>query len=385
MEVNDILKLLTPENVIRIMEQQYGATYKRYDNNVIAFESVCHNSTSKKLYYYHEPRKEDDIGRCFFCYVCNVSGNIIDILQELSGFTFVEALQIVGKEVGVDTTYRKKVRGIQRKPQENLDLKFLSIHNRKKKQVKQLETVYDDKVLDNFALEYPQCWCDEGINGNIADIFDIRYNYNTNQAIMPVRNIEGQLIGVRVRNFEQEAVDKGYKYMPLMFQGNTYRFPTSTTLYGIWENKDNILKTKKVFLFEGEKSVLKANSFYDGNGLALGIYGSNLSQTHIQMLLQLEVSEITLCLDKEYCAEWFDEKFNGTKEQTLMFNYFKKLKKIVKMLNNYFTVNIVIDFYNLLDLKDAPCDKGKEVFETLLKEKITIVDVDEDFNELFGI
>ena len=55
------------------------------------------------------------------------------------------------------------------------------------------------------------------------------------------------------------------------------------------------------------------------------------------------------------------------------------------MLNNYFTVNIVIDFYNLLDLKDAPCDKGKEVFETLLKEKITIVDVDEDFNELFGI
>ena len=29
MEVNDILKLLTPENVIHIMEQQYGATYKR--------------------------------------------------------------------------------------------------------------------------------------------------------------------------------------------------------------------------------------------------------------------------------------------------------------------------------------------------------------------
>ena len=131
MEVNEILKRLTKEHIIRIMDEQFGATYKCYDNGVYAFESVCHNSTSHKLYYYHEPRREDDIGRTFYCYVCNVSGNIIDILMQLSGYSFVEALQIVGKVAGVDTTYRKKVRGIQRSPQENTDLKFLSIHTRK--------------------------------------------------------------------------------------------------------------------------------------------------------------------------------------------------------------------------------------------------------------
>ena len=56
-----------------------------------------------------------------------------------------------------------------------------------------------------------------------------------------------------------------------------------------------------------------------------------------------------------------------------------------KMLSSYFTVNIVIDFDNNLDLKDSPVDKGKEVFELLLKDKITIVDVDNDFYEIFGI
>jgi hypothetical protein len=103
------------------------------------------------------------------------------------------------------------------------------------------------------------------------------------------------------------------------------------------------------------------------------------------MLLNLGVREVTICFDKEYCVEWFDSEYDKTKEQTLMFSYFKKLKKIAKMLSSYFTVNIVIDFDNNLDLKDSPVDKGKEVFELLLKDKITIVDVDNDFYEIFGI
>lgn len=385
MEVNEILRRLTKEHIIRIMDEQFGATYKSYGDGVIAFESVCHNSTSHKLYYYHEPRREEDIGRAFYCYVCNVSGNIIDILMQLSGYSFIEALQIVGKVTGIDTTYRKKIRGIQRSPQENTDLKFLSIHTRKKRELKPLENVYDDKVLDSFALQYPQCWNDEGIDCITADVFDIRYNPNTDQAIIPVRNTDGMLIGVRVRNFDPVAVERGYKYMPLTFRGVTYKFPTSNALYGIWENKQNIQDSGKVVLFESEKSVMQLDTFYDGYGFGLAVYGSNLSIIHREMLLQLGVREVTICFDKEYCKQWYEQEWDNTKEQKLMFNYFKKLKKITNMLFSYFTVNIVIDLDDRLDLKDSPTDKGKEVFELLLKDKITIVDVDRDFYELFGI
>ncbi len=101
--------------------------------------------------------------------------------------------------------------------------------------------------------------------------------------------------------------------------------------------------------------------------------------------MDLGVREVVICFDKEYCEQWYEDEFKDTKEQKLMFNYFKKLKKICKLLNNYFIVNIVIDFDNKLDLKDAPVDKGKEVFEELLRNKITIDDVDKDFQEYFGI
>lgn len=385
MEVNEILKALTKDHIKQIMDEQFGATYKAYDNGVIAFESVCHNSTSHKLYYYHEPKRDDDIGRTFYCYVCNVSGNIIDILMQLSGYSFVEALQIIGKVTGIDTTYRKKVRGIQRRPQENADLKFLSIHTRKKRELRRLNNAYDAMILDSFSLEYPQCWNEEGIDSVTADVFDIRYNHNTDQAIIPVRDVDGVLIGVRVRNFNPVAVERGYKYMPLTFRGVTYKFPTSNALYGIWENKNNIQYSGKVVLFESEKSVMQLDSFYDGNGFGLAVYGSNLSIIHRDMLLQLGVREITICFDKEYCKQWYEQEWDNTKEQKLMFNYFKKLKKITQMLFSYFTVNIVIDFDDRLELKDSPTDRGKQVFEQLLKDKITIVDVDRDFNELFGI
>ena len=101
--------------------------------------------------------------------------------------------------------------------------------------------------------------------------------------------------------------------------------------------------------------------------------------------MDLGIREVTICFDKEYCEQWYTDEFKDTKEQKLMFNYFKKLKKICKLLNNYFIVNIVIDFDNKLDLKDAPVDKGKKVFEELLRNKITIDDVDKDFQEYFGI
>ena len=386
MEVKDILKLLTHEHIIEIMETIFNASYKRYENGTIAFESVCHNSTSKKLFYYHEPRNEGDIGRVFYCFVCNTSGNIIDILEQIGGYTFKEALKIVGDVVGVDTTYKRKIRGIQYDVEENTDLQFLAIHNRKKQhQHKRIENTYDDTILNEFSIEYPQCWKEEGIDGFTADKFDIRYHHNGEQAIIPVRNMSGQLIGIRVRNFNSYTVDNGYKYMPLMYRGTTYTFPTSTTLYGVWENQQTIREVGHVMLFESEKSVMMLDTFYEEHCIGLAVYGSSLSLAHRDMLLSLGVREVTICFDKEYSYEWLDKKYDKTKEQMSMIRYFKKLKKIAKTLHGYFTVNIVIDFDNLLDLKDSPTDKGKQVFESLLSKRITITDVEEDFLEFFNV
>ena len=380
MEVKDLLKKVREEEVIHILSELYNAHYIHDKEGNLIFESICHGSTSHKLYYY----QDEEVGK-FHCYVCGTHCNIIDLLIELEGYTFNESMRVIGECLGINTNTYRRERGLKRINQVNTDLEFLSLHNRKKRVIRKVETIYDDKVLDNFDCVYPLCWRQEGIDGVTAEKFDIRYDYEENRAIIPVRNLEGDLIGVRVRNFNDSAVDRGFKYLPLEYQGESYRFPTSTTLYGLYENQEVIKSKRRVILFEGEKSTQIVDSFYEGNCYALSTYGTNFGVVHRDILLTLGVTEVTFAWDKEYCEEYFGESYDNTKEQKLMYGFLDKLKKACTLLHSYVTINLLIDFDGELDLKDAPVDKGKEVFESLLKKKVTIVDVEEDFKEMFGI
>lgn len=380
MEVKDLLKKVREEEVIHILSELYNAHYIHDKEGNLIFESICHGSTSHKLYYY----QDEEVGK-FHCYVCGTHCNIVDLLIELEGYTFNESMRVIGECLGINTNTYRRERGLKRINQVNTDLEFLSLHNRKKRVVRKVETIYDDKVLDNFDCVYPLCWRQEGIDGVTAEKFDIRYDYEENRAIIPVRNLNGDLIGVRVRNFNDSAVDRGFKYLPLDYQGESYRFPTSTTLYGLYENQEVIKSKRRVILFEGEKSTQIVDSFYEGNCYALSTYGTNFGVVHRDILLTLGVTEVTFAWDKEYCEEYFGESYDNTKEQRLMFGFLDKLKKACTLLHSYVTINLLIDFDGELDLKDAPVDKGKEVFESLLKKKVTIVDVEEDFKEMFGI
>lgn len=380
MEVKDLLKKVREEEVIHILSELYNAHYIHDKEGNLIFESICHGSTSHKLYYY----QDEEVGK-FHCYVCGTHCNIVDLLIELEGYTFNESMRVIGECLGINTNTYRRERGLKRINQVNTDLEFLSLHNRKKRVIRKVETIYDDKVLDNFDCVYPLCWRQEGIDGVTAEKFDIRYDYEENRAIIPVRNLNGDLIGVRVRNFNDSAVDRGFKYLPLEYQGESYRFPTSTTLYGLYENQEVIKSKRRVILFEGEKSTQIVDSFYEGNCYALSTYGTNFGVVHRDILLTLGVTEVTFAWDKEYCEEYFGESYDNTKEQKLMYGFLDKLKKACTLLHSYVTINLLIDFDDELDLKDAPVDKGKEVFESLLKKKVTIVDVEEDFKEMFGI
>lgn len=384
-EVKEVLEKLTIDNIKDIMGDLYGCSYKTDRQGNVMFESVCHNSHSHKLYCYKDTNDENVTTYNFHCYVCQIHGDIISIIETLSGYDFNSALKIVGDYVGIDVTKQKKLIGIKRRKRENTDLQFLSIYTKKPRKNRIIETKYDDNILHSFSEVYPLCWKEEGIDGYTADKFDIRYDHNRERAIIPARNIKGELIGIRVRNFEEKSVEKGFKYLPLDYRGKSYRFATSNALYGIYENQDIIRKKRKVLLVESEKSCLQADSFYDGEGYVLAVYGSNFSRVQMQMILDLGVTEVTLGFDKEYCEDYYGEEYNNSKEQRLMFAYFEKLKKICKMLNSYVTVNIIIDYDNLLEMKQSPTDRGKQVFETLYRNRVTIDDVDKDFKEIFGI
>ena len=82
------------------------------------------------------------------------------------------------------------------------------------------------------------------------------------------------------------------------------------------------------------------------------------------MIIDLGVEEIVLAFDKEYDSYGDNEYIE----------YEKKLLKQFQGLEQRCRCSYIIDKNNLLDKKDAPLDKGKEVFEKLMRERVFIND-----------
>lgn len=106
----------------------------------------------------------------------------------------------------------------------------------------------------------------------------IRYYPTEEQIIIPHYDANNQLIGVRGRTIGQEEAKIYGKYRPLRANNKLYNHPLGLNLYNFNNAKEHIKQTGIAVIFEGEKSVLKAQSYF---GLDSDIYvaccGSSIS------------------------------------------------------------------------------------------------------------
>ncbi len=121
--------------------------------------------------------------------------------------------------------------------------------------------------------------------------------------------------------------------------------------YGIDKNKESIKEYKKCIIFEAEKSVLKMDSIY-GNNPSVAVGGSSVSEYQLNLLKVNGCEKVYLAFDRE------GEKWEN------------KLNKICQKIVNFNLECYIIEDKNgkYLDLKESPADKGREIFEILLKE-----------------
>lgn len=377
-KADDILKQLTDDNIIDIM-RELGGYEHRFGKGCIIFQTVCHGSDSFKLYWYRESLRFN----CFSCCgnmslwetVCNAQGWNIET-------DFGKAVNFVCKIANIHSYTKKTRTGNRDATNEDMDILLKHLTKKQKREV-ELE-VYDYSVMDKFEESYPLQWVEEGIDGVTAERFDIRLDTTECQAIIPHRVRNGDLVGVRVRNFNPEVVERGAKYTPLLLGGQWYRFPTGSTFYGLYENGEDIEKTGIVYLVESEKSVLQLDTMYDGHGLGLATMGTNFSNMQRDILINMGVRRAYICFDREYLDEWYDEEYDDTHTQRLMFGYFKKILKIYRMLSNYMEVVVVLDWEGLLPMKASPTDCGRDIFERLVRESETFYD-EQELLDLCGI
>lgn len=320
--------------------KEFGTDYKRTGKD-IRFLPVCHGGDNYTLVYYNDTHM-------FNCLTCCGFMDIFTLVQKVLGCDFNESIKFLAEKLGI--TYVGERRGIK-KPVDYEVKQCLQLLEQFSDTIRPVVTpIQDTSLLHYFDDEtFYQGWIDEGISIETMQKFGIRWYELEKYIIIPCKDMDGEVIGVRRR-----ALNDTPKYMPLIKNEFDYSFSTGAVLYGLYENKEIISSTNKVIIFEGEKSVMKADTMFKGKCPAVATYGSHITVNQIALLQQLNVQKVILAYD-------YDD--NGEEE---------KFKKIQERLNNY-GINcdyLFPDYEWYLDVHDAPIDKGKEVFMKLYKERM---------------
>ena len=348
-----IKELITPEDIKKIM-----ALYKAYpvseNDEVIIFPTICHNlnpeDASPKLYYYKN-------SKMFYCFTqCSKSFDIFEFLitrehlRGIENFNFIDALYNVIEILDIkENFFEQEEKNIYQSKRNYLTRKNNNIPY----------CTYEKNIMNFFDFYLPYEWAKDGLTLEELKKFNVRYYSSENQMIIPHYSINEDLVGIRIRAFNEEDIAKG-KYRPLKLENKIYSHPLSQFCYGLWNNKDNIQKTQKAVIVEGEKSVLLGEQLEYNNLIAS--CGSNISKVQIQQLINCGAKEIIIAFDKEY-------KDNKDKKNE---KYYNKLYSLAYKYRLYCNMSFIFDFNNILKEKQSPIDNSIEEFNFLMEKRIKL-------------
>lgn len=348
-----LLAKLNTSDVLRLMEHLgVPETQVRYGNDCLIFPTICHNelisNPSHKLYYYESSKR-------FYCYTSCKAMSIYEMILN----TY--------KARGIKTTYAQAYTLLDAIVNERMKHGFAVIQTPATKPNKKITedwvnqlTVYNPHVLECFTQQpkYLAPWLEEGIDYDVLCDFGVKFDMVRNRIVFPIIDHLGRLVGIKVRNFNQKDIEEHRKYMPLWHNKELYNYPKMMVAYGYYQNQKVIKKAKEVIVYEAEKSVLKHGSYFTQNK-SIAIGGSSFSDYHAQILKDAGVEKIVLAMDNDW-----DEDGNH------FYGLEKMLKEGFKILDMGFDVEIIYDWDgDQLGNKDAPIDRGRQVYSKLYRER----------------
>ncbi len=346
-DYEQIVKDLKDEEVIRLM-YELGADRHEETDNYIIFPTICHNENateaSMKLYYYKDTH-------LLYCYTEDGPMSIYKFLENYYKTRNIEynwgqdILKVVFQcSAATDLTTKETIF------KQSLKDKY------RKRQSIQL-AAYSPNVLESFVKQYPIEWLEDNISAGAMDKYNIRYSISQNKIIIPHYDINNRLVGIRGRALNESEIAYA-KYAPVKIEDIVYKHKLSLNLYGLNHNWKNIKELGICYIAESEKAVLQSELFGEKN-CTVAICGSSLNIYQIKLLMQhCQPKEIVLCLDKE--------ELPGEDK------YFYKLWDMCNKYKLYTNMSFIYDRENLLNLKDSPFDRGRNIFNKLLEKRVKV-------------
>ena len=346
-DYEQIVKDLKDEEVIRLM-YELGADRHEETDNYIIFPTICHNENateaSMKLYYYKDTH-------LLYCYTEDGPMSIYKFLENYYKTRNIEynwgqdILKVVFQcSAATELTTKETIF------KQSLKDKY------RKRQSIQL-AAYSPNVLESFVKQYPIEWLEDNISAGAMDKYNIRYSISQNKIIIPHYDINNRLVGIRGRALNESEIAYA-KYAPVKIEDIVYKHKLSLNLYGLNHNWKNIKELGICYIAESEKAVLQSELFGEKN-CTVAICGSSLNIYQIKLLMQhCQPKEIVLCLDKE--------ELPGEDK------YFYKLWNMCSKYKLYTNMSFIYDRENLLNLKDSPFDRGRNIFNKLLEKRVKV-------------
>lgn len=279
-------------------------------------------------------RKEPPV---FYDYSSGIGGNLFTFVRFYNNCSTKEAVEILKKYAGID--------GQDIAPREKMATTIVCKKFRKPKQnFKQSKgTILQDNYMERYEdrPDKLQVWLNEGISEDSLKRFEVKYDSFSDRLVYPIRNLAGRIVNIGGRTLDPEWKEKSLRKYTY-FHG----WGTMDTIYGLVENMDEIIKKREVILFEGCKSVLLADTWGIRNAAAL--LTSHLNPHQMKILARLGC-RVVFALDKEVRIR---EDHN------------------IQRLKDYVEVEYLWDKEDSLGEKDAPVDKGKDVFLRLYADRL---------------
>jgi DNA primase len=280
-----------------------------------------------------------------YCFGCHKGGNVLNFVQKYHNLGFKDALKHLCSYAGITEDQLP-----QRLTATSVIKKYRTPN---KKQKESTYKILDSDIMNRYERnpEKLTAWVEEGISPEVLEKYQVRYDPLSNRIMYPIRTTYGEFM-----NIDGRTLDPDWKEKKIRKYTHFHKTGIMDTIYALWENRDAIVKAKEILLFEGAKSVYKCETWGIMNAAALLGGHLNPSQRKILMSLSKQGVRVVFALDYEVNKE------TGKAVSVLDDDE-------VKALCRYMPIETIVNWNNLLQLKMAPVDLGKETWDILYERR----------------
>lgn len=257
----------------------------------------------------------------FKCFGCQEGGDVISFLQKYDGMSFLEALEMLAKRVGItlesyrptsQDAYKKKLLEIMSLSTEYYHFLLTKHASGEEARAYLKSRGIGSEAISQFYLGYaPNQW------RSVSDFLITKKKYAPEdleaagliirkdsasfydrfrgRVIFPLKDHKGVVVGFSGRTLIPDSKEAKYINSP-----ETMLYSKSKMLYGLWENREYIRKADGIVLVEGELDVIP--SWQAGVKNVAAIKGSAFTQDQAHLMTRF-TKNVVMSLDSDSAGQ----------------------------------------------------------------------------------